>query len=133
MRRTLTTRLPGYCLTSIFAVLLCTSAAAATPLESRHARQAVTLEFLFEACTVIGETAYGMIPHFDCETYLYGVLDAHLAVRDSLPAAEQSCFPAQLAPWQVYEQLLSVDTQTMRQKPAASGILEILKQRYPCQ
>lgn len=123
--------LTKYCLI-LLTTLCCMPAVATTPLESRHARQTVTLEFLFEACTVIGETAYGMIPHFDCETFIYGVLDAHLAVRDSLPEAAQSCFPAEMAPWQVYEQLMSADIESLSQKPAADAILEILKQDYPC-
>lgn len=118
---------------AIILLLSCSFAHAVTPLDKRHKRESVTIDYLFESCTVIGETAGGMIPYFDCESYIYGVLDAHLAVRDSLKAKDRACFPADIAPWQVYEKILAAIPQTQWGKPAAPLIIDALRVKYPCQ
>ena len=78
---------------------LCAASGDPPWVETKRARESVTVDFLYETCSAVGQTAHGMIPHFDCESYVYGVLDAHVAVRDALPKAQRACFPASLPPW----------------------------------
>jgi hypothetical protein len=108
-------------------------ASAATPLDTRFKRETISVDFLLETCTVIGETAHGMVPHFDCESYLYGVLDAHRAIRDALPKEQRACFPADLAPWQVYQLLLESEIGAARDSSAAALVITKLRARYPCE
>ena len=105
---------------------------AQTPLDTRHKRESVTLDFLLEACSVVGKTAHGKIPHFDCESYIYGVLDAQLAARGSLQGAARTCFPERIAPWEVYRELDTTITSAQRQQPAADFIISVLRKKYPC-
>ena len=133
-------RRPGTC---VLPVLLGLAAAlpagAATPLETRHPRATVTIDFLLEACTVVGETAHGMIPHFDCESWLYGVLDAQAALAAATSAdattaaAAAACVPAKLAPWQVYAMLVEAEIPDSRRgEPAAAFVLELLRAKAGC-
>jgi hypothetical protein len=119
---------------SILAAVLLAAAAplpAATPLDRKAPRETVTVDFLLEACSVVGETAHGMIPHFDCESYLYGVLDAQAALAANSGGAS-TCVPETLAPWQVYEVLLAAPIpEARRGEPAALLILERLR-AGPC-
>lgn len=117
---------------AIILLFSCSLAHATTPLDKRHKRESVTIDYLFESCTVIGETSGGMIPFFDCESYLYGVLDSHLAIRASLKPNAQACFPANIAPWQVYEKILAAIPQEQWGNPAAPLIIEALRVSYPC-
>jgi hypothetical protein len=105
---------------------------AQTPLDTRHKRESVTLDFFLEACTVVGKTAYGKIPHFDCESYIYGVLDSQLAGRASSTGAARTCFPAPIAPWEVYRELDTTITSGQRKQPAADVIVGVLRKKYPC-
>jgi hypothetical protein len=116
----------------LVALLIATTGWAATPLDSRNPKQMLTVDNFFEACTVIGETAYGMIPHFDCETYLYGIVDTYQSLNPSLPAKQRLCLPENLAPWQLYEVLLTFDVEGRREDNAASYILKALIDTYPC-
>ena len=99
---------------------------AATPLHTKNKHQVVTYDFLMEACTVVGETAYGMLPHFDCESYLYGVLDAHAALK-----APKVCAPGTLPAWKLYQDLLEVPRGQWN-RPAAQLIVKTLARKYPC-
>jgi hypothetical protein len=119
-------------LVAIILLVSCTMANAITPLDTRHKRESVTVDYLLESCAVIGETAGGMIPFFDCESYLYGVIDSHLAVRALLKPKQQACFPADIAPWQVYEDIQQFIPQSLWHKPAAPLIIEALRTKYPC-
>ena len=105
---------------------------AETPLDKKQPRHTVTIDYLLESCTVIGETAGGMIPYFDCESYIYGVLDSYLAARDSVKQNERACFPENIAPWEVYNELLSAPAPKNGSKPAAPCIIDILQKKYPC-
>ena len=103
---------------------------AASPQE----RNEVTANFLFEACAVIGQTARGMIPHFDCHSYVYGVLDTYLAIRQSVPKADRTCFPASLAPWQALKDVEPlVDWKKEGSIPAGPVIINALRKTYPCE
>jgi hypothetical protein len=113
---------------AVLAFAVAWPAAAATPLDTKRPRETVTVDFLLEACSVVGETAYGMIPHFDCESFLYGVLDTAAAAPQPL-----ACVPAGTAPWQVYELLLAEDVADARRgEPAAAYVLERLRSAFPC-
>lgn len=137
------------------ALLLATlSAAAATPLETRHSRETITLEFLMEACSVVGETEFGMVPNFDCESFLYGVIDTHAALDASRGDAQRTCAAHGIAPWQLYalvDDEFDDDGETVhppgldtddpprvriaRERwngPAAPLLVEVLEAAYPC-
>jgi hypothetical protein len=103
-----------------------TWAQAATPLDSKNKHQVVSYDFLMEACSVVGETAHGMLPHFDCESYLYGVLDAHAALK-----APKVCAPPRLPAWKLYQALLAAPRTEWKQ-PAAGLVIQTLARTYPC-
>jgi hypothetical protein len=92
----------------------------------------VTVDFLYESCHVVGETAHGLIPHFDCESYVYGVLDSYVALRASLPKAERACFPAALPPWQALQLGSKHIDARVRTNPAGPFLIETLRRKYPC-
>lgn len=110
------------------------------PWESKKPRQIVTVDRLYESCSVIGQTAGGYIPWFDCESYVYGVLDSYLAIRDSIPKEKRACFPEKIAPWEVlglgygYFLEYSEGKSTVYdwKANAATWLIERLKEKYPC-
>ena len=116
---------------AILLALMGSLVCADSPLETKHKREVITVDFLLEACSVVGETARGQVPHFDCESYIYGVVDSHLAVRASLKKSDQACFPSSIAPWQVYEKLYKVPL-NQRQGVAAPFIIGVLARAFPC-
>jgi hypothetical protein len=74
----------------------------------------------------------GRFTYFDCQSFVYGVLDAYLKVRDSIPARKRACFPADMAPWQA---LVAADGLVATEKSslsAASAIIDVLRKKYPC-
>jgi hypothetical protein len=115
-------------------LLLCSAldAFASDPSETRNPRETVTIDFLYEACSVVGETAHGTIPYFDCESYVYGVLDSYLALRDSMPQARRACFPRDIAPWRVLEDARPYVFEARHAETAAVAIMDALRQKYPC-
>ena len=115
-------------------LLLCSAleTLGANPAETRNPRETVTVDFLYEACGNVGETARGMIPHFDCESYVYGVLDSYLALESSVPAASRACFRRDIAPWRVLEDVRPYVFERRQADVAAVAIIEALRQKYPC-
>jgi len=110
-----------------------TCAAALTPADTRRTRQQVTMDFLYEACgDVEADKSRGMIPYFDCESYVYGVLDAYLSIRESIPKSQRACFPADLAPWQAIEIAHPLAFGEQSSKAAAPVLIEALRKTYPC-
>ena len=88
-----------------------------------------------EACADIGDPALsgGKIPFFDCHSYIYGVIDAYLLTRESIPKSNRACFPADLAPWQVMQELWPLLRSTkFGPEPAAPIIVATLRKKYPC-
>jgi len=116
----------------LFILLFALELHADTPLDKKLQRQTVTIDYLLESCTVIGETAGGMIPYFDCESYIYGVIDTYLSMRDKVNQSERACFPVSIAPWEVYNELLSAPRPKDGTKPAAQFIIDTLRTKYPC-
>ena len=78
------------------------SAAMASEVQPNAAYD-IDSDFLAEACTVIGQTAYGKIPYFDCYSYFYGILDSYRTVANSPPASQRICMPDKLTPNQAYD------------------------------
>lgn len=105
-------------------------------VDTHYPRKEVTLDGLYEACSVVGETARGNIPYFDCESYVYGVLDSYLAVRASIPKEMRACFPATLAPWEALKIAEPADSvghePYLGSKTAGPVIIEMLRKKYPC-
>ena len=108
------------------------TADAITPMETRNPQETVTLNYFMEACSVIGQTASGLIPYFDCESYLYAVMDTQRALNPSLPAEMRTCPPDNLAPWQLYERIGPGIPESEWNKPAAPAILHVMRRAYPC-
>ena len=99
---------------------------------SRKPRMQVTYEYLYETCSVVGETARGLIPYFDCESYVYGVLDTYLRVKNSIPKAQRICFPENIPPWRVLEISYKFNNKYQSADIAAPLILEALHKKFPC-
>jgi Rap1a immunity proteins len=102
------------------------------PSETRNPRRDVTVDYLYEACSAVGETAKGDIPYFDCESYVYGVLDTYNKVRDAIPKASRACFPPHIEPWRVLELANPKPGSYRKDQSAASFLIDFLKKRYPC-
>jgi hypothetical protein len=98
----------------------------------RKPRDQVTLDGLHEACSVVGQTARGSIPYFDCESYVYGALDSYLGVKESIPKAQRACFPANIPPWRVLEISAQLDIPHKSEDIAAPLIIEALRKKFPC-
>lgn len=116
---------------TLFWLFISASTYALDPLETKNKREMVTGQFLMEACTVVGETARGMIPYFDCESYIYGVLDSILSRRLSPSQSSQACIPKSIAPWEVYAELVNTPRSQWNQS-AVDLIATTLSKKYPC-
>lgn len=99
----------------------------------KNDRKTVTYVFLYEACSSIGETGGGMIPWFDCESYVYGVLDSYIATRNTIPIKQRACFPANLAPWEALKLSRKDEfTEWEWSRLASTVLIENLRKHYPC-
>ena len=115
------------------ALLVVGLAQATTPwIDTKSPRADVTVDGLYEACSVVGETAHGDIPYFDCESYVYGVLDAYTKVSSRLPKAERACFPERIEPWRVLEMANPKPGTYSKSQTAAAFLIDFLRKRYPC-
>lgn len=120
---------------ALVTTLVCShlSALADTPLDRRAPVAPVSADFFLEACTNVGQTAHGMIAHFDCESYLYGVMETlRHSARTTPRGPGRICLPNSLAPWQVYEILLRAAAPQPPSQSAARYILQVLALHYPC-
>jgi hypothetical protein len=105
---------------------------ATDPAETRNPRRDVSVDYLYEACSAVGQTAKGDIPYFDCESYVYGVLDAYLKLNGSIPKPARACFPERIEPWRVLE-MANPKPGTYRKDQSAAGyLIDFLRKRYPC-
>jgi hypothetical protein len=116
----------------ILVCLLSFDCGAKDPSDTRNPRREVTVDYLYESCSAVGETAHGDIPYFDCESYVYGVLDAYVKVRDKVTKSSRSCFPEKIEPWRVLEMANPKPGTYDRTQTAASYLIEFLKKRHPC-
>lgn len=109
-----------------------TQSFALNPSDTRYPRDVVTVDFLYETCSVVGETARGKIPFFDCESYVYGVLDAYLSTRPYIPEDQRACIPSDLPPWKVLEDARPLIDEGQESRTAAPALMEALRKKYPC-
>ncbi len=98
----------------------------------RKPRELVTLDYLHESCMVVGETGGGLIPYFDCESYVYGVLDGYIQIRNHIPISQRACFPTNIPPWRVLE--ISEKANLNHKFDAVAGplLIEALRKKFPC-
>jgi len=99
-------------------------------------RQTVTVHYLIEACSIVGDPAseHGMIAFFDCQSYSYGVIDTYLAIRKYIPKEIRACFPESLPPWEALNMVRhewEADL-TKGQLDADQLMIELLRKKYPC-
>ncbi|MCZ8868352.1 hypothetical protein OM361_22965 [Escherichia albertii] len=108
-------------------------------------RRDVTLDYWDESCSLdMGDPDKkgGIIPYFDCQSYLYGMLDAYISIRNYIPKEQRACFPDKITPWQVlqdtkYVFVVSPGRNEFR-KPyngdntAFVEIIKELHKKYPC-
>jgi len=118
-------------ITALFAFLVPLAVAASPPPAHRNVRDSITVDFLLESCANVGGTARGMIPYFDCDSYIYGVLDTYLRERQSIPKDQRSCFPEALTPAQVLGDAWHLDVK-LGTEGAAPALIEMLRKKYPC-
>jgi len=116
----------------IVATLWVGECVAANPSETRYPRHDVTVDDLYEACSAVGQTAKGDIPYFDCESYVYGVLDTYLKVSASIPNASRACFPERIEPWRVLQMADPKPGTYRADQSAAAYLIDFLRKRYPC-
>jgi hypothetical protein len=102
------------------------------PVAHKNVRDSISLSFLLESCANVGGTARGKIPYFDCDSYIYGVLDAYLRERQYIPRKQRSCFPEELTPAQVVDEAFHLDM-SLWDKDAAPELIEMLRKKYPCE
>lgn len=103
----------------------------ASACASEPERSKVTVDYLYEACAAVGQTARGTIPYFDCRSYVHGVLDSYLAVQAGLPAPQRACFPPAITP----EEVLDIGRGPLADRGteiAAPALIDELRKAYPC-
>jgi Rap1a immunity proteins len=113
-------------------LLLSFDCSAANPSDTHDPRREVTVDYLYESCSAVGETAHGDIPYFDCQSYVYGVLDSYVKVRERIPKSRRSCFPDKIEPWRVLEMANPKTNSYSGSQTAASFLIDFLVKRYPC-
>jgi hypothetical protein len=113
-------------------VIWCGNCYANNAWVTRNPRHEVTVDYLYEACSNVGGTARGDIPYFDCESYVYGVLDSYVKVREAIPKTTRACFPANIEPWRVLEMADPAPGTYSRGQTAASYLIDFLRKKYPC-
>jgi hypothetical protein len=105
------------------------------PAMAQHSQthETITVDFLLESCSATGQTARGKIPYFDCDSYIYGMVDSYLEVRNDIPKSERSCFPASISPAQVLNDTSELESNLdVGKESAAPALLKILRKKYPC-
>lgn len=95
---------------------------------------AIKIDFLMEACADPGGGERGMVPYFDCQSYVLGVVDSYRLLRNSIAKEKTVCLPENVTTREIVKLIYS----TYRQEPfpqnrgAADVILEVLRKKYPC-
>jgi hypothetical protein len=96
-----------------------------------NVREKVTVDYFLESCSDIGGTAGGLIRYFDCDSYIYGVLDTYTEESQFIPIEKRACFPKTLTPAQVMDDAWHIDGK-LGPKIAAPALIEMLTKKYPC-
>lgn len=105
----------------------------------------MTLDYWGEACSIdMGDPVLrgGVIPYFDCQSYLYGILDTYLSVSKFIPKNQRVCLPINITPWQILQDTKYIfdvsPTNDDFRKPyngpntASVEIIKELYKKYPC-
>jgi hypothetical protein len=94
----------------------------------------VKIQFFLEACAVPGETARGMIPYFDCQSYVLGVIDTYRQLKYSVPKSISMCIPPDVTTKDVLELVWKQypNWSVHESRQASEIILEVLNVRFPC-
>lgn len=94
-------------------------------------KEGVNIDFLLETCSVPGQTAYGMIPNFDCQSYVLAVIDTLRTLNEGTEAT--ACLPPDITAGDVLAQLEGrYDYERDGQRRAAEVLLSVMRQAYPC-
>ncbi len=95
---------------------------------------AVKLQFFLEACAVPGQTERGMIPYFDCQSYVLGVIDAYRKVKNTIPKQEQICIPDNITTREILESIWKKypNWNVPEQRDASEVVLEVLRDKFLC-
>jgi Rap1a immunity proteins len=94
----------------------------------------IKIQFLLEACAFQGGGEKGMIPYFDCQSYVLGVVDSYRLLRDSVAKEKRTCIPENVTTRDILELIWNAypNWDIPESRGAADVILEVLKKRYPC-
>lgn len=108
-------------------------------------RKKVTLDYWGESCSLeMGDPNRrgGIIPYFDCQSYIYGMIDTYISLRDFVPKKERVCFPENITPWQILQDTKYIfdvspgknEFRTPYNGPrtASVEIIKELHKKYPC-
>jgi hypothetical protein len=97
-------------------------------------KDAIKIQFFLEACSVPGETKFGMVPYFDCQSFVLGVVSAYRQVNSQLPKPNQLCIPESLTTKNLLELILKQypNWNIKEERLASEVILEALKSNYSC-
>jgi hypothetical protein len=90
----------------------------------------ITADFLLETCSVTGQTAHGMIPYFDCQSYVLAVLDTYRSMRNT---GGNRCLPAELTAREVLEVMTArFKWERDGHRRASDVIVQALHSKFPC-
>jgi hypothetical protein len=94
----------------------------------------IKIQFLLEACAFQGGAERGMIPYFDCQSYVLGVVDSYRTIEASIAKEKRICIPENVTTRDILELIWNAYPQwdVPESRGAADVILEVLKKRYPC-
>ena len=94
----------------------------------------VKIQFFLEACAVPGETANGMIPYFDCQSYVLGIIDSYRLLKSSSPKENQICLPENITTREVLELIWKKypNWEIPAHRQATEVIFEVLQKEFYC-
>ena len=94
----------------------------------------VKIQFFLEACAVPGETANGMIPYFDCQSYVLGIFDSYRLLKSSSSREYQICLPENITTRDVLELIWEKypKWEIPAHRQATEVIFEVLQKNFSC-
>jgi len=95
---------------------------------------AVKIQFFLEACAVPGESERGMMPYFDCQSYVLGIIDGYRLLKSSSPKDRQICLPESITTREVLELIWKSypNWEIAEHRQAAEVILEVIRKEFQC-
>lgn len=98
------------------------------------APDAIKIQFFLEACSVPGGTARGMIPFFDCQSYVLGAIDSYRIATRGMPPTTKACIPENITTRVILELIIKAypNWDIPGERGASGVIFEVLKKEYPC-